>query len=74
MTEENLARVERLAAVAESAGMSLPVMALAWALRNPGVDSVIIGATKPDQVRENVKAAGVTLDPAVLEKIETALQ
>jgi voltage-dependent potassium channel beta subunit len=74
MTGGNLARVERLAAVAEEAGMSLPVLALAWALRNPGVDSVIIGATKPDQVRENVRAAGVQLEPAVLEKIEAALK
>jgi len=74
MTDENLARVDRLAVIADGLGMSLPVMALAWALRNPGVDSVIIGATKPDQVRENVKAAGVTLEPSVLEKIEAALK
>lgn len=74
MTEANLATVERLAAVADEAGMKLPVMALAWALRNPGVASVIIGATRPDQVRENVKAAGVKLEPALLEKIEAALR
>ena len=74
MTEQNMARVERLAVIADELGMSLPVMALAWALRNPGVDSVIIGASRPDQVRENVKAAGVTLEAAVLEKIEAALK
>jgi voltage-dependent potassium channel beta subunit len=74
MTDENMARVERLAAIAGELGMSLPVMALAWALRYPGVDSVIIGATRPDQVRENVEASGVTLEPVVLKKIEAALK
>lgn len=74
MTERNHGAVEKLAQVAGEAGLSLPVMALAWALRRPGVSSAIVGATRPEQVRENVKAAGVKLDDAVLGKIETALR
>jgi voltage-dependent potassium channel beta subunit len=73
INEENLARVERLRKLADEAGLSLPRMALAWALRQPGVSSVIVGATRPDQVRENVRAAGVTLDDSLLREIEMVL-
>lgn len=50
-------------------------MALAWVLKNPNVSSAIIGATKPEQVYENVRALKVVplLTPEVLEKIEAAV-
>lgn len=73
MTERNVAVVERLAGVAASAGMSLPVLSLAWALRLPNVASVIIGASRPEQVVENVSAAGVRLEDSLLNEIETVL-
>jgi len=73
MTERNLAVVERLAGIAASAGMSLPVLALAWALRQPNVASVIIGASRPEQVVENVRAAGIRLEDSLLREIETVL-
>ena len=47
--------------IAEEAGLSMAQLAVAWVLQNPGVSAAIIGATRPEQVRENVKAVG---DPA----------
>jgi aryl-alcohol dehydrogenase-like predicted oxidoreductase len=43
---------------------------VAWVLQNPNVSSAIVGASRPDQVSENVKAAGVTLEPALMERID----
>jgi aryl-alcohol dehydrogenase-like predicted oxidoreductase len=48
-------------------------MALAWALANPNVSSVIMGATKPAQVKENVKASGLKLGSDVMKRIDQAL-
>ena len=48
-------------------------LAVAWVLQNPNVSSAIVGATRPEQVRENVKAAGVKLDAGVLERIDEIL-
>jgi aryl-alcohol dehydrogenase-like predicted oxidoreductase len=48
-------------------------LAIAWVLQNPSVSSAIIGASRPEQVRENVKAAGVKLDAGILRKIDQAL-
>ena len=42
-------------------------LAVAWMLQNPNVAAAIVGATRPEQVRENAKASGVRLDPAVLK-------
>lgn len=74
VTDENARRVRDLAPIAADLGISRANLALAWALRHPSVSSVITGATKAEQVAENVKAAGVTLTPDVLERIETALR
>ncbi|GJM44675.1 MAG: aldo/keto reductase [Gemmatimonadota bacterium] len=73
MTERNLDVVDRLAGVAAEAGMTLPALALAWALRLSNVSAVIIGASRPEQVRENAKAAGVTLERDLLQRIEMIL-
>jgi aryl-alcohol dehydrogenase-like predicted oxidoreductase len=48
-------------------------MALAWVHRRPEVASAIVGATRPEQVEENARASGVTLDAATLRRIEAAL-
>lgn len=68
-----LEAVERLAAVAEAAGLSLPELALARVLRRPEVGSAIIGASRPEQVFANAKASGVELSQDVLAAIDTAL-
>ena len=73
ITDEVLAKVDRLRPVAEQAGMSLPHLALAWALRRPEISSAIIGATKPEQVTENAAASGKVLSPETLKAIDQAV-
>ena len=73
MTDDILRRVQNLRPVAEEAGLTLSQLAVAWTLQNPGVAAAIVGATKPEQIRENVKAAGVRLDEALLAKIDEIL-
>ena len=70
MKDDVLERVQRLQPVADDAGLSLAQLAVAWVLQNPNVSSAIIGASRPEQVTENVKAAGVSLDPALMERID----
>jgi aryl-alcohol dehydrogenase-like predicted oxidoreductase len=73
MSDEVLGTVQKLVPIAEQAGLSLAQLAVAWVLQNPNVSSAIIGATRPDQVRENAKAAGVRLDPSLLKAIDEVL-
>ncbi|GAB3891270.1 aldo/keto reductase family protein [Microbispora bryophytorum] len=73
MDDELLRRVQDLKPIAADLGLSMAQLAVAWVLQNPNVSSAIIGATKPDQVRDNVKAAGVKLDAEVLKKIDEVL-
>jgi aryl-alcohol dehydrogenase-like predicted oxidoreductase len=73
LTDDLLSRVQRLRPVAEQAGLTLAQLAVAWTLQNPNVSAAIIGATRPEQVRENVRAAGVRLDKAVLDQIDEVL-
>ena len=62
MRDPLLAKVQQLRPVAEEAGLSLAQLAVAWVAAEPDVSAAIIGATRPEQVRENVKASGVKLD------------
>ena len=71
--DEVIARVDRLRPVAEGLGCSMAQLALAWILREPNVAAAIIGASRPDQVRDNAGASGVTLDDATLRAIDDAL-
>ena len=73
LTDDLLERVGRLRPVGAEAGLSLAQLAVAWTLQNPNVSAAIIGATRPDQVRENVRAAGVVLGPEVMRRIDEAL-
>jgi aryl-alcohol dehydrogenase-like predicted oxidoreductase len=68
-----LERVQRFVAVAEEAGHTPSQLALAWVLREANVASAIIGASRPEQVRENVAAADITLSPDTLDAIDAAL-
>jgi len=65
-----LERVQQLRPVAEEAGLSLAQLAVAWVLQNPNVSSAIIGASRPEQVTENVKASGVKLEVEALKRID----
>ncbi len=73
LTEENVAKVRRLSAMAQEMGVSMGNLALAWVLRRPEISSVITGASKPEQVIENVKAAEIHLDDAQQQRIEEIL-
>jgi aryl-alcohol dehydrogenase-like predicted oxidoreductase len=73
LTDDRLEKVEQLRAVADELGITLSQLALAWILRQPNVASALIGASRPEQVEENVKASGMTLSGDVLERIEHIL-
>jgi aryl-alcohol dehydrogenase-like predicted oxidoreductase len=73
MNDDVLGRVQRLKPIAEQAGLTLAQLAVAWTLQNPNVSSAIVGATRPEQLADNVKAAGVRLDTAVLKAIDEVL-
>jgi aryl-alcohol dehydrogenase-like predicted oxidoreductase len=68
-----LEAVERLRAVAEEAGLTLPQLALAWVLREPNVASAIVGASRPEQVEANASASGITLSEDTLRAADEAL-
>jgi aryl-alcohol dehydrogenase-like predicted oxidoreductase len=70
LTEDVLSRVRQLRPVAEESGLTQSQLAVAWTLQNPNVSAAIIGASRPEQVRENAKAAGVRLEPEVLARID----
>lgn len=71
--DELLAKVQRLQPIAERNGLSMAQLALAWVLRRPEVTSALIGATRPEQVEENVKASGVKLSPEDIQEIDEVL-
>ncbi|BCJ63483.1 aldo/keto reductase family protein [Polymorphospora rubra] len=73
MTDEVLTTVQRLRPLADEAGLSMAQLAVAWVLQNPNVSSAIIGASRPEQVVDNVKAAGVKLDADLLKAIDDVL-
>jgi aryl-alcohol dehydrogenase-like predicted oxidoreductase len=73
MRDEVLEAVQKLQPVADSVGLTMSQLAIAWVLQNDNVSSAIMGATKPSQVKENVKASGVKLDASVMQAIDSAL-
>jgi aryl-alcohol dehydrogenase-like predicted oxidoreductase len=73
LTDDVLTRVQKLKPIAQEAGLSMAQLAIAWVLQNPNVSSAIVGATKPEQIRDNVKASGVKLERSLLQRIDEAL-
>jgi aryl-alcohol dehydrogenase-like predicted oxidoreductase len=73
MDDDVLTRVQQLRPVADEAGLTLAQLAVAWVLQNKGVAAAIVGASRPEQVSENVKASGVTLPAEVLAHIDQVL-
>jgi aryl-alcohol dehydrogenase-like predicted oxidoreductase len=71
--DELLRKVQDLRPIADEVGLSMAQLAVAWVLQNQNVASAIIGAARPEQVLENVKAAGVKLEADVLKKIDEVL-
>jgi aryl-alcohol dehydrogenase-like predicted oxidoreductase len=68
-----LEAVAQLKPIAAELGLSMVQMALAWVLRRCEVASAIIGASRPEQIADNVRAVGVTLPAEVIERIDQAL-
>ena len=73
LTDDVLTRVQRLAPLAGQAGLSMAALAVAWVLQEPGISAAIVGATRPEQLRDTVTATGVTLDPALLAQVDEVL-
>jgi aryl-alcohol dehydrogenase-like predicted oxidoreductase len=73
LRDEILERVQGLRPIADEAGLTMAQLAVAWVLANPNVGSAIVGATRPEQVTENVGASGVVLEPEVLARIDAVL-
>ena len=71
--DARLSRVQRFVAVARELGTEAAPLAIAWCLKNPNVSSVILGATRPEQLRQNLRAVEIlpTLDAGVMAKIES---
>jgi voltage-dependent potassium channel beta subunit len=74
MTEDLLKKVEQLNQLAKELNLSMVQLALAWVLRQENVASALVGASKPEQIEENVKASGIELSQEVIDKIEEILQ
>jgi voltage-dependent potassium channel beta subunit len=75
ITSQNIEKVKRLQPIAAELGVSMGQLALAWCLRNPAVSTVITGASRPEQVQENMTAIEITekLTSSVLERIDAVL-
>ena len=74
LDQDTLVKVEKLGPIAAAAGLSMTQLALAWCLRQRNVSSVIIGASRPEQVEDNAGASGVVLSAEVLAAIDAALE
>ena len=73
MTDETLSAVQNLKPIAADVGLSMAQLAIAWVLQNKNVAAALVGASRPDQVAENVKASGVRLEDDVMAAIDDAL-
>ncbi|MFN5642056.1 MAG: aldo/keto reductase [Sphingobacteriales bacterium] len=75
LQEEKIAKLKKLIKLAEELGVSLPSMAIAWTIANPHVTTAILGASKAEQLKENLKAMDVLpmLTPEILSQIEHIL-
>ncbi|MEN2736535.1 aldo/keto reductase family protein [Microbacterium sp. X-17] len=73
LTDDVLTRVQQLAPIAQELGLTPAQLAVAWVLQNDNVATAIIGASRPEQVVENVKASGVTIPAELLGRIDEVL-
>ena len=73
LRDDVLEAVQRLKPIADEAGLSMPQLAIAWVLQNPNIAAALVGASRPEQLADTVKASGATLDADTLAAIDTAL-
>lgn len=74
MFTRHLARVEKLKAIASEEQLTLPNLALAWLLHQPGVDAVIPGGKRVEQIRNNAEASGIPLSASTMNQIKLVLE
>ncbi len=73
LSDDVLTRVQQLKPLAEQAGLTMAQLAVAWVLQNPNVSSAIVGATKPSQLEDSIKAVGVKLEADLMKAIDEVL-
>jgi voltage-dependent potassium channel beta subunit len=73
LDDDILRRVQRMKPLANESGLTMAQLAVAWTLQRPGVSATIVGASRPEQVKENAKASGVRLDSTVIKQIDEIL-
>ena len=73
MSDAVLTRVQQLRPIADDLGLTMAQLAVAWVLGNPNVAAALVGASRPEQLRDNVKASGVELDGDIRARIDEAL-
>jgi len=73
MTDDVLTRVQGLRPVADELDLTMAQLAVAWVLQNDNVAAALVGASRPEQVAENVKASGVTIPAELMAKIDDVL-
>ena len=73
LTDEMLNRVQQLKPIADELSLTMAQLAVAWVLQNDNVSAALVGASRPEQVVENVKAAGVEIPDELMKRIDQAL-
>jgi aryl-alcohol dehydrogenase-like predicted oxidoreductase len=73
MTDEALTAIQKLKPLAESLDLTMAQFGLAWVLANPNVSSAIVGASRPDQITDNVKAVGVEIPGEIMKQVDQIL-
>jgi aryl-alcohol dehydrogenase-like predicted oxidoreductase len=73
LDDDVLTAVQKLKPIAEQAGLTMPQLAIAWVLQNPNVAAALVGASRPEQLEDSVKASGVVLDADTMSAIDAAL-
>ena len=73
MRDDVLTRVQKLKPIADDAGLTMAQLAVAWVLQNDNVAAALVGASRPEQVSENVKAAGVQIPAELMARIDEVL-
>ena len=69
--ERELDTVDALRPLADKAGVPMATLAVAWVLANPTITSAIIGASRPDQIADNVAALDLTIEPDLMEELDS---
>jgi aryl-alcohol dehydrogenase-like predicted oxidoreductase len=73
LTDDILTRVQQLKPLAAEAGLTMAQLAIAWVLQNDNVAAALVGASRPEQVKDNAGASGVRLEPELMKRIDEVL-